>query len=305
MKRTIKAFIFLLIPISVSGQLTPNTDQYILNPMAINPAYAGSRGVLSIGAFYGKQWVGVNGAPSTITLSADAPILDDKIGLGLIVINDKIGVTKENQFITNYAYRLSVGKGVLAFGLGAGLITTNTAWSDLVVQDEGDEYYLIDSKPFVVPHFSFGVFYSNQGYFASFSVPKIFSYKFDLEKSKYQLLNDPDLYNYLFYTGYDFNLSREVKLLPSILLSYTADNKLLFDVNANVSFLERFTAGISYRSNRSFAGLFQMQINNQLRIAYTYDYDIGKLGKYSNGSHDIMIRYEFRYKVEAVNSLIF
>lgn len=305
MKRIYKALLFLLVPVSVSGQLTPITDQYILNPMAINPAYAGSRGVLSIGAFYSKQWVGVNGAPSTITLSADAPVYDNKIGLGLIILNDKIGVTKENQFITNYAYRLNVGKGVLSFGLGAGLITTNTAWSDLVVQDEGDEYYLIDSRPFIVPHFSFGVFYSNKSYFASFSVPKIFNYKFDFIKSKYQLLNDPDLYNYMLYTGYDFKVSSGIKLLPSVLLSYSAGNDLLYDINVNVSFLERFMAGLSYRNSRSVSALFQMQINNQLKIAYTYDYDIGRLGNYTSGSHEIMIRYEFRYKVEAVNSLIF
>ncbi len=145
MKQILRLLILLLLPVSVAGQLTPVTNQYILNPLTINPAYAGSRGALNIAAFYRRQWVGISGSPETMTLAADAPLLDAKLGLGLIITNDKLGVTKETQFHTTYAYKISMGDGNLSFGLGAGLITTNTAWSDLVVLDPGDEYFLIDS----------------------------------------------------------------------------------------------------------------------------------------------------------------
>ena len=139
MKHIIKLLFGLLIPLSVSGQLTPLTNHYVLNPLTINPAFAGNRGVMNIAAFYRKQWVGIKGAPETVSLTLDAPVANDKIGLGLLIINDKIGVTKENQFNTNYAYKIEMGKGVLSLGLGAGIYVTNTAWSDLVVLDEGDE----------------------------------------------------------------------------------------------------------------------------------------------------------------------
>src|SRR5659263_99362 len=104
MKRIIKSFILLLVPLSLAGQLAPVTSQYVLNPLGINPAYAGNRGALNIAAFYRRQWAGITGAPETITLAADSPLLDAKLGLGLIITSDKIGVTKETQFSTNYAY---------------------------------------------------------------------------------------------------------------------------------------------------------------------------------------------------------
>lgn len=285
--------------------MAPVTNQYVLNPLTINPAYAGSRGALNIAAFFRKQWVGVSGAPETLTLSADAPLFDQKLGVGLIIINDKVGVTKETQFISNYAYKIALGEGNLSFGLGAGVITTNTAWSDLVVLDPGDEYYLINSRRFVVPNFSFGTYYSYKNYYAGFSIPKFLSYKFNFDKNKYSLAIDPGQYNYMLSTGYLYTISSKVKILPSTLLIYAPGQKLLFDINAHINYIDRFWAGVSYRNGRSMAGLFQFQINDQFKIAYTYDFDFGKLRTYSNGSHEIMLRYEFKYKVDVVNPLIF
>ncbi len=289
----------------MSGQLAPVTDQYILNPLTINPAYAGNRGALNIAAFYRKQWAGITGSPETMTLSADAPFLDSKLGLGLTISNDKIGVTKETRFNTNYSYKIELKKGILSFGLGAGIITTNTAWSDLVVLDQEDSYYLVDSRVLVVPDFSFGAYYSYKNYFAGFSIPKLLAYTFNPDRNKYSSKFEPGNYNYLFNTGYLFTLSPKVKIFPSTLVTFTPGEKLLYDLNVHVNFLERFWSGVSYRSNRSVAALFQFAINDQIRFAYTYDLDFGRLGRYSNGSHEIMVRYEFKYKVDAVNPLIF
>jgi type IX secretion system PorP/SprF family membrane protein len=305
MKRIIKTVLLILIPISLSGQLAPVTNQYVLNPLTINPAYAGNRGVLNVAAFYRKQWVGIQGAPETMTFAADLPVLDNKVGLGLVVITDKVGVTKETYIISNYSYTLNIGEGLLSFGLGAGIITTNTAWSDLVVLDPGDELYLVDSRRFIVPSFSFGTYYTNHNYFLGFSIPKFIGYKFDYDKNKYGLTVDPSQYSFLFNTGYAFNLAPKVNFIPSTLLSLTPGKKVLYDLNANFVFNNRFWAGASYRNARSLGALVQIQINNQLKVAYTYDFDTGTLGGYSNGSHEIMLRYEFRYKVHVVDPLVF
>ena len=196
MKKLVKSLILLLVPVSLAAQLTPVTDQYILNPLTINPSYAGNRGGLSVAAFYRQQWVGISGAPRTMSLEVDAPVLSDKLGLGLVVVNDQIGVTKQTEVMTSYAYRMNVGGGLLALGLGAGLVATNTAWSDLIVLDPGDEYYLIDSRVFVVPDFSFGVYYSVKSYFVGFSIPRLLGYEFDFDRNKYSLKVDPGQYNY-------------------------------------------------------------------------------------------------------------
>ena len=86
---------------------------------------------------------------------------------------------------------------------------------------------------------------------------------------------------------------------------YKPGEKILYDINVHFSYLDRFWAGASYRNGRSVAGLFQFGVNNQVKVAYIYDFDISKLGRYSNGSHEIMVRYEFRYRINVVNPLIF
>jgi type IX secretion system PorP/SprF family membrane protein len=305
MKKIFKTLILLLLPVTGIAQLTPVTNQYILNPLTINPAFAGNRGALNIATFYRRQWVGVTGSPQTMTLSLDAPFLDSKLGLGLMITNDKIGVTKQTQFMSSYAYRMKIGEGTFSLGLGAGIMTTNTAWSDLVVLDPGDDYYLIDSRVFVVPDFSFGAYYSTQNYFAGLSIPKLLGYSFDFDRNRYSLKVNPGQYYYLLSTGYLFNLSQRVKLLPSVLVTLSAGEKILYDINAHVSVIDRFWLGASYRNSRSVAALFQFSVNDQLKVGYTYDFDFGKLGRYSNGSHEVMLRYQFSYKVDAVNPLIF
>ena len=305
MKSIFKLFILLLVPLNMAGQLAPVTSQYVLNPLSINPAFAGNRGSLNIALFYRRQWTGIAGAPETMNLAADAPFLDSKLGLGFIITNDKIGVTKETHLITNYAYKINLDKGSLSFGLGAGLMTTNTAWSDLVVLDPGDENFLSNSKVFVVPDFSFGVYYTHNDYFGGLSIPKLLGYKFNYDKNKYTISVNPGEYNYLLNAGYIYSLSQKVKLFPSTLITISPGQKLLFDFNAYVGLNDKIWTGLSYRNKRSLGALIQFAINNQLKAAYTYDFDFGTLGHYSNGTHEIMIRYEFHYKVDAISPLDF
>jgi type IX secretion system PorP/SprF family membrane protein len=305
MKSILKLFILLLIPVNLAGQLAPLTSQYVLNPLSINPAYAGNREALNVSLFYRRQWAGITGAPETMTFAADAPFFDSKLGLGFMIINDKIGVTKETHMLTNYSYKIAMDKSNLSFGLGAGLMTTNTAWSDLVVLDPGDENFLSNSKVFVVPDFSFGIYYTRQNFFGGVSVPKLLAYKFVLDKNKYSFSFSPNSYTYLINTGYIYSISQRVKLFPSVLVAVSPHEKLQVDINTYLGFNDRIWAGFSYRNNRSLGALLQCAINNQLRIAYTYDIDFGPLGRYSNGSHEIMLRYEFRYKVDAISPLSF
>ncbi len=301
----LKIILFFLVPATLYGQQVPVTSQYVLNPMTINPAFAGSREALNIASFYRVQWAGINGAPETMTLSLDAPVDNKKLGLGLMIVNDKIGVTKENQFITNYSYRIRMKTGILSMGIGAGLILTSSTNSQLIVNDPGDEQYLVNSRIFAVPDFSFGVQYTSKKYFAGFSIPKLLSYTFDYTRNKYVLKNDLVNYSYLFNTGYVFDLGSRIKLYPSALLIYSKVDKIQFDLNAHVSFYDRLWTGVSYRNGRSLSFLLQVQPFSQIRIGYSYDFDISKLGNYNNGTHELMLRFEFRYKVNVVSPLVF
>lgn len=305
MKKILQIVILICLPLTLTAQLTPVTNQYILNPLTINPSYAGNRGGLSVAAFYRQQWVGIPGSPRTMSLEIEAPVLSSKLGLGLLVVNDVIGVTRQTEAMTSYAFRITAGEGLLSFGLGAGLVATNTAWSDLIVLDPGDEYYLIDSRVFIVPDFSFGTFYSVNNFFVGFSIPRLLGYKFDFDRNKYALKVEPGQYNYILNAGYLIKLGPKSGFLPSALVSYSIGDRLLYDANVHFILYDRLWIGASYRSTGSVTALTQFAINNQLKMAYSYDFNFGKLGTYSNGSHEIMLRYEFRYKVDVVNPLIF
>jgi type IX secretion system PorP/SprF family membrane protein len=303
MKKHTGILFILFIPLNLYCQMPPVTSQYVLNPLTINPAYSGYRSALNLAAFYRKQWVGVSGSPETMTFAADAPLMDNKLGLGFFITNDKIGVTKDTKINTSYAYKINVGKGLLSLGLGAGLITSSTAWSELVVVDQGDELYLAGSQVFIVPAFSFGAYYSFKNYFAGFSIPALLDNKFNYNTNKYSMDFNPKENYYMLNTGYVFNISRKISLFPSALITYSPVENLLFDINAVINYGNRLWTGISYRNERSATALLQFSVNRQMKMAYTYDF--GVPGNYSNGSHEIMIRYEFTYMVDVVNPLIF
>ncbi len=304
-KTLISGFFLLFVIPKAEAQLTPVSDQYILNPILINPAHAGSRGALSVAAFYRRQWAGIKGAPETIRLVADAPLTDKNIGLGFAVVTDKTGVTRETSLSSFYSYKTQTGAGTLSLGLKAGLIATNTKWSDLVVLDQGDEYYLQDSRVHIIPDFSFGVFITDERYFAAFSIPRLVGYKFNFEKNRYSLKVNPGQYYFLLNAGYSLDIAEDIKFLPSFLLSLSPGEKALLDLNAHFGFSERLWAGVSYRSTGSLSALFQFSISNQLKVAYSYYLDFNRIGRFSNGSHEIMLRYEFRYKADVINPLIF
>lgn len=305
MKKILQLLICIFVASGARGQITPVTDQYILNPILINPAQTGSRGTLNVAAFYRRQWVGIKGAPETLTLSADAPLSNGKIGLGFSIISNKIGVTKETSVSTAYSYSVKALGGDLSLGLRAGLFGTNTRWSDLIVLDPGDELSLVDSKVYLVPDFSFGMYLSYDHYFAGISIPRLLGYKFNFDKNRYSLKVNPGEYYYLLNTGYVFDIAPGIKFFPSTLVSLSPGNKTLLDINAHFGFSDKLWTGISYRSNKSMAALFQFAVNDQLKFAYSYYLDFSKLGRYSNGSHEVMIRYEFRFKADVVSPLIF
>lgn len=305
MKRLVQSLILVMLSATLAGQLTPVTMQYILNPQVINPSAAGNRGALNVAAFYRRQWVGIPGAPQTISLSVDAPILSSRLGLGMQIIRDRIGVTNQTQFMSSYAYKIPVGEGYLSLGLGAGLMTTNTTWSDLIVLDPGDETYLQDSRVFVVPDFSFGMFLSGTNYFAGFSIPRLLGYQFDYDHNKFTLRAQPDQYYYMLNTGFIIRMGVRSKIIPSALLDYSPGEKLLYDLNLHFNINDRVWMGATYRSTNTLTGLLQVALTSQIKVGYTYDFDFGSLGTFNRGSHEVMIRYEFKYKADVVNPLAF
>ena len=296
MKRIILSILIVLFHLQLSGQMFPLSDHYAVNALAINPAFAGCQDALSLTTSYRDQWVGFNDAPKSYILSVHTPVFNDRVGLGLLIENNSIGIFKETSFLGNYAYRMELQEGKLAFGLGFGVTIYNTAWNELIAADANDIQLMNNPTSAVLPTFSLGTYYYTKKYFIGISMPEFLSYELDKSTGKYKIDNNFSRSNYFFTTGYEIGICPQVKFLPSLLIKYHPNNAIQIDYNAQISLKDRIWMGIGYRNRDILVGMLQCQLNYQIRMAYSYDYDFSSIGKYMNGSHEIVLNYIFRFE---------
>lgn len=304
-----KALVIGLILVCSLGNLYsqhyPAYSQYLFSGLVINPAYTGSRDVMSVGLLYRNQWSDIEGSPIDQVLSIHAPLRGDKVALGLLVQNDKIGVSRTTGIFPNFAYRIFFNdnrNSTLSFGLKGGIVLSNTAWNEIKPIDDSDPVFSNSEHNFALPDFGSGLYFYNDVFFAGFSVPGFFTF---VEEQGYTIKNDFKKYNYLFTMGGLIAFSDEFKLKPSTLLKYESSSGIQTDINMNFIFMDKFWIGAGYRIQGAAVFLADLQINNQIKLGYTYDYSFGDITKYLGGSHEITLIYDFNFKIEAANPRYF
>ena len=307
MRRAFISLVFLLGVLAGFGQHSPITSQYLFNGLLINPAYAGSRDALAATLSYRQQWVGFEGAPQTAIATLHTPLSKKRIALGMTVFNDQIGVTKETGVFTNYSYRMPVGnKAKLAFGLGFGMSLLQANWSDVRIQNTTDEEFFTDETTRARPNFSAGAYYySRKKYFVGLSIPFFLSHSYNENVSMWQIEHDARSYEPMLTAGFLTELNRDFKLKPSFLLRYDNNSLLQADISANLIVKDRFWTGVSYRTKDAIIGMFEVMANDQIRIGYSYDLSISDLSPYEKGSHEIMLQYEFGFRILTHNPRYF
>lgn len=296
-------FLFFMSAIASFGQYTPDYSQYMFNGLAINPAYTGSREALSTSLLYRKQWVNFEGAPQNITFSAHGPLKNEKIALGLFVTNESYPTSSNTGFYANYAYRININNAKLSFGLKAGIKSVTENFSDVSTLIGVDPAFEEAAGTSFLPNFGGGIYYYTDNYYVGISVPDF------LETIKvgdsYTVQHNFSNYNYHLTGGYLLSISDNFKLKPSTLLKYQY-GEIQADLNNNfILFNDRLWLGASYRLSKAVVGIIEVQVNNQLKVGYSYDYSLGDLSAYNDGSHEIFLRYEFKYKVETFNPRYF
>jgi len=300
----------LAIAICVSGllsgttqaQFEPQFTQYMFNEMFINPAYAGSRKQISATAVYRNQWVGLEGAPKTQTFSMHGPLMNQKLGVGLTVINETIGVTHQFSMYGNYAYRIQAGSnGAFAMGIQAGFINHQEDLSEVITNEENDNEFLLNTPHVVLPNAGFGLYYDTDRFYAGISIPRMLKNSVAGDGSD-DVVNsmDFDSWHYYLSTGYVFPVSESIKLKPSIMAKAVQGAPFVADFTIQALLKDIFWLGFSYRTEDSFAGLATFQITHQLRIGYSYDYTTTELNNYNNGTHEINIGYDFSFNKKKV-----
>lgn len=289
---------------SVSAQHSPFYSQYMFNGLALNPAYTGARDVMSINAAYRYQWVGFKGAPESSSITAHTPLKEGKSNIGGILMNDRFGVTNNSGAFATYAFRLKTrAEDRLAFGLLGGVALLKDRLSQAQLTEGSDEVFNGDSPLFVVPRVGFGIYYDAPRWYAGLSTPQILDVEFK-ERRAYTAsqLN----YRSWFLTGgYLHKLNPELKLKPSILVKYIQNSPVQADLNATLIIKDKFWAGLSYRTGDAVVGLFEIHLNDQFRVAYSFEQPITSLRKANSGSHELSLRYEFGYKVKGMSPRYF
>ena len=288
--RKIQIIISLFTLLSVSsifGQQDAQYTQYMYNMVILNPAYAGSKGVPAIGLLGRTQWVGVDGAPQTATLSFNSPI-GKATGLGLSIIHDEIGPVKENNIYADFSYTIFTGEeGRLAFGLKAGVTLLDIGYLDTVDPDPLNEPVNQAS-----PNFGAGIYYYTDKFYAGLSAPNFLETR-HLESGNGYVSTASEKMHYFLTAGYVFELSDNLLLKPSTMFKATSGAPLSVDLSANLLVNQMFEVGLSYRFDDSISGMVGFQVNNDFRIGYAYDYTTSNFGDYNSGSHEVILLFEF------------
>jgi type IX secretion system PorP/SprF family membrane protein len=265
------------------------------NTVNINPAYAGSRGVLSIFGLHRNQWVGLDGAPVTNTLSLNTPINNSKIGLGVSVINDRIGPSDENAISVDISYSVPTSETFkLSFGIKGTANLLNVDFGKLNIYDPNDEFgrQNIDNK--FSPNVGAGIYFHSDKTYIGLSVPNFLETKhFDKNDTSFSSESIAvERMHYYLIGGHVFDFSENIKFKPAVLTKLVQGSPLQVDLSANLLFNEKFTVGLAYRWSAAMSAMVGFQASDSWFIGYAYDMETTKLASYNSGSHEIFLRYE-------------
>jgi type IX secretion system PorP/SprF family membrane protein len=262
--------------------------QYMYNTININPAYAGSRGVMSIFGLHRAQWVGIDGAPVTNSFSINTPINNSNLGVGLSFVNDRIGPTDDNNISVDLSYTIKTSETYkLSFGVkgSANLFNFDPTKLNIYTPDNSLQGY--NNK--FSPNIGAGAYIHSNNSYLGLSVPNFFETK---RYSDNDFLIYKEKMNFYLMGGYVFDLSSNLKLKPAFLGKMVQGAPLQLDVSANFLINEKFVLGAAWRWSAAASLMAGFQINDGLYIGYGYDLETTKLAHYNSGSHEVFLRFE-------------
>jgi type IX secretion system PorP/SprF family membrane protein len=324
MMKRLKLYILLIVmasfTINAGAQQTIQFSQYMFNGLALNPAYAGYKEDVTLNVSSRIQWVGINDAPQTSTVSVDGVVNSDNknVGLGLIATLDQLGPESNTSIYANYAYRLrldALDTKRLCFGLGFGGEQYSLDGSKFIATDAGDGSVPTGSISKFTPDFRFGVYYYTPSIYFGASVFNLLSGTFN------SLVDNPEIIKpvrTLYLTGGTMvPLSDGIDLKPSFMVKEDFKGPANIDLTAYLAFNRRVWLGASYRTGVSvlnsnlqndlseqdaIAAICQLYISEHFRIGYAYDFTVSKLASYQNGTHEISVSITFPGKKQRVVS---
>ncbi len=282
MKKIFFTLLGLIAMFTAGAQHYSLFSQYMNNGIVINPAYAGKHELTDITISHRRQWTGLAGSPVTTTFSANSPLKNNKVNLGLVFLDDRIGDASKQNINGIYAYRLKTKLYYLSFGIQAGIEFSRVTWERLQRNDQNDALILGAATRSIGMTGGAGFYMHNEKSFFGLSAPYMVN-----SGSKNNFGYGP----LMFTGGWKFLLKDSSAIQPSLLVRYTNGSPVQYDLNVNYYWKQKYGIGLSYRSNESVVAILEIPFNQQFRFYYSYDFGMSQIGRYHNGSHEIMLRY--------------
>ena len=281
----------MLLGVVGHAQQDAQFTQYMYNTINVNPAYAGSRGVISIFGLHRTQWVGLDGAPTSNTFSINAP-LGSNVGGGFSVVNDKLGPTVENQISADLSYTIQASDTYkLSFGMKATANLFNLDVNKLNIYNQGD--VSLQNYDSFTPNIGAGVYFHSDKLYLGASVPNFFETK---RYSDNDFVVGKERMNFYFIGGYVFDLSPTLKFKPAFLTKVVNGAPLQLDVSGNFLINEKFVLGAAWRWSAAVSLMAGFQVTDGMYIGYGYDLETTRLRRYNSGSHEVFLRFELPNK---------
>jgi len=292
----------LLLPTYGFAQSDPHYTMFMYNKLLYNPGYAGSRDVTSIDGDYRDQWTGINGAPKTYNISVDGlagsyMMPFRHVALGFTMNSEQLGVEKNTDMMAYYAYRIQMGNTILSFGLSGGAKLYSANYSALNPYQQNDPNLAHNVNNAFLPNFGAGVYWSGKDFYLGASVPALLQDYYDKNEQRINNEASREIRGYYLSGGYVFTLSEVLKLEPQMMVRYAGNATYSLPINSDLNLsailYDRLLLGVTYRTDQSFEGIIHMQVTKNINIGYAYDYEVSALNGYSNGSHEIVVGYDF------------
>lgn len=293
-KFSVLLILFLLCATMSNGQQEIILTKYTYNSLFFNPAYAGSHGLNEGTAIihYRNQWLGLDGAPTTILAGGEGSFYDNRLGLGLGLASESIGVESRIDINGNAAYRIQLDEGFLAGGIRVNYSIFNTDFNKVNPKDGGD-IFDETSYGFNVFTIGTGLYYNNDGLYVGFSLPSL-----AVISSNISGIGDRARHMY-FHTGILLGDEySKIRFEPSLLVKYQSSVPLQFTIGINAWLTKDFAIGGHYRSSDALALSAELHFKDHYRLAAAYDFTLSDIRKYSNGTIEFLLGYRFNYSKE-------
>jgi type IX secretion system PorP/SprF family membrane protein len=290
-KLQLATILLLILGLNGFSQQDPMYTQYSTNPILVNPAYAGSRNFGNLTGVFRKQWVGINGSPTTTSISYNAPVRRYDFGVGASLLYDALGPVNQTGFYLDYSYLIRLGEnGTFALGLKGGFNYFYLNYNGLKYFEPDNDLDLLESESLFLPNFGVGAYYYTNKMYLGLSVPKLI--RNSLEKNTLKHLNREE-WHFFLMGGYIFKVTDFLNIKPSFIARYAVGAPLSLEATATFMLFDKIWLGAMYRFGDSVGGLINWQISKKFNIGYSYDLTRSDLGAYNRGSHEITLNYVF------------